>query len=108
MDNKMGVRRGTRIPCEIPITLTSADPAHSFSEQCLIILVNAEERAAFVAAAGDGNPEIEHEVLSREDRPIRAKGVSRQGRDGAVCFCLAFLPILPTGFRRAGYCRKHC
>lgn len=71
-------------------------------------LVNAEERAAFVAAAGDGNPEIEHEVLSREDRPIRAKGVSRQGRDGAVCFCLAFLPILPTGFRRAGYCRKHC
>ncbi len=46
MDKKTGVRRGTRIPCEIPITLTSADPAHSFSEQCLIILVNPQGCAA--------------------------------------------------------------
>jgi len=42
MDKKTGVRRGTRIPCEIPITLTSAGPAHSFSEPCLIILVNPQ------------------------------------------------------------------
>ena len=38
--NKGAVRAGTRIPCEIPITLTSVDPAHPFSEPCLIILVN--------------------------------------------------------------------
>ena len=35
-------RSGTRIPCEIPITLTSVDPAHPFSEPCLIILVNPQ------------------------------------------------------------------
>ncbi len=40
--NKAGVRRGTRISCEIPITLTGLDPAHPFSEPCLIILVNPQ------------------------------------------------------------------
>ncbi len=35
-------RSGTRIPCEIPITLTSVDPAYPFSEPCLIILVNPQ------------------------------------------------------------------
>lgn len=42
MAEKTGVRRGTRMPCEIPITLTSLDPAHPFSEPCLIILVNPQ------------------------------------------------------------------
>jgi hypothetical protein len=46
MDKKTGVRRGTRIPCEIPITLTSAGPAYSFPEPCLIILVNPQGCAA--------------------------------------------------------------
>jgi hypothetical protein len=46
MAKKTGVRRGTRISCEIPITLTSADPAHTFSEPCLIILVNPQGCAA--------------------------------------------------------------
>jgi hypothetical protein len=46
MDTKTGVRRGTRIPCEIPITLASADPARSFSEPCVIILVNPQGCAA--------------------------------------------------------------
>ena len=40
--NKRAVRSGTRIPCEIPITLTSVDPAHPYSEPCLIILVNPQ------------------------------------------------------------------
>lgn len=33
-------RNGTRIPCAIPITLQGLDPAHPFSEQGEIILVN--------------------------------------------------------------------
>lgn len=37
---KRGVRSGTRIPCEIPITLTSLDSAHPFSETCQIVVVN--------------------------------------------------------------------
>ena len=40
--NQKAVRRGTRIPCEIPITLTSLDPIHPFSEPCLAILVNPQ------------------------------------------------------------------
>lgn len=42
MDKKTGVRCGTRIPCEVPITLAGVDPAHLFSEPCLIILVNPQ------------------------------------------------------------------
>ena len=42
IEKKTGVRRGTRIPCEIPITLTSLGPAQPFSDQCLVILVNPQ------------------------------------------------------------------
>jgi len=38
--NTIEVRAGTRIPCEIPITLTSLDAAHPFSEPGWIILAN--------------------------------------------------------------------
>jgi hypothetical protein len=44
--NKGSVRSGTRIPCEIPIILTSVDPTHAFSEPCVIILVNPQGCAA--------------------------------------------------------------
>jgi hypothetical protein len=33
-------RGGTRIPCEIPITLTSRDPQDQFSQPCVVILAN--------------------------------------------------------------------
>lgn len=33
-------RGGTRIPCEISVTLTSHDPRTPFSQQCLVILAN--------------------------------------------------------------------
>jgi len=44
--NKAGVRRGTRVSCEIPITLTSLDPAHPFSEPSQTLLVNPQGCAA--------------------------------------------------------------
>ena len=40
--NKAGIRGGTRIPCEIPVTLTSLDTAQPFADQCLVILVNPQ------------------------------------------------------------------
>src|ERR1700722_7880756 len=40
--NNSRVRSGTRIPCEIPITLISLDPTHPFSEPCFAILVNPQ------------------------------------------------------------------
>jgi hypothetical protein len=33
-------RGGTRIPCGIPVTLTSLDPSHPFTEPCQVILAN--------------------------------------------------------------------
>jgi hypothetical protein len=36
------VRRSTRIPCQIAVTLTSLDSSHSFSEDAVIILVNLQ------------------------------------------------------------------
>ena len=39
---KSALRRGTRTPCEIPVTLTSLDPAEPLSETCLVILVNPQ------------------------------------------------------------------
>lgn len=46
MAKNTGVRRGTRIPCEIPITLTTLDTIYPFSEPCLIILANPQGCAA--------------------------------------------------------------
>ena len=45
-DKKASLRRGTRIPCEIPIRLTSLDPAQPFSGACWVILVNPQGCAA--------------------------------------------------------------
>jgi len=38
--NKTQARGGTRIPCEIPVKLTSLDLDHPFSEPCHVVLVN--------------------------------------------------------------------
>jgi|SRR5579863_1799646 len=46
LPNKGSVPRSTRIRCEIPITLTSLDPVHPFSELCLTLLVNPQGCAA--------------------------------------------------------------
>jgi hypothetical protein len=43
------VRRGTRIACELTITLTSLDPMHSFFGECTAILVNPAGCAAKIA-----------------------------------------------------------
>lgn len=44
--NKKVVRGGTRIPCEISITLTSRDGVRPFSGPCQIVLVNQQGCAA--------------------------------------------------------------
>jgi hypothetical protein len=44
--SKSHVRSGTRISCEIRISLTSLDLAHSCSEPCLTVLVNPQGCAA--------------------------------------------------------------
>lgn len=46
VSEKVQARCGTRVPCEIPITLTSVDPTHPFSESCVVILVNPQGCAA--------------------------------------------------------------
>jgi len=44
--NKTEVRRGTRIRCEISVTLVNLDPLHPFSQSCQILLVNLNGCAA--------------------------------------------------------------
>jgi hypothetical protein len=44
--NQKSIRRGTRISVEVPITLSSRDAAHPFSEPCLTVLVNPQGCAA--------------------------------------------------------------
>src|SRR5690242_138292 len=39
-------RGGTRMPCEIPVTLTSLDPRQPFSQPCHVILANLRGGAA--------------------------------------------------------------
>jgi hypothetical protein len=39
-------RSGTRIPCEIPVTLTSLEPNRLFADSCLVVLVNPQGCAA--------------------------------------------------------------
>jgi putative flippase GtrA len=38
----MQTRSGTRVPCEIPVALTGVDSTRSFSESCVVILVNPQ------------------------------------------------------------------
>ena len=40
------VRGGTRVPCDIPVTLTSVDPRDPFSQSCHVILANLRGCAA--------------------------------------------------------------
>jgi hypothetical protein len=35
-------RRGTRIPCNFQLTLSSLDTAHPFAEPCLVVVINPQ------------------------------------------------------------------
>ena len=43
---KKTARSGTRVPCEIPVKLTSLEPTLSFADSCLVVLVNPQGCAA--------------------------------------------------------------
>lgn len=45
-DKNASLRRGTRVPCEIPVTLTVPYLSQPFSGECLVILVNPQGCAA--------------------------------------------------------------
>ena len=46
MQTTSSVRNGTRIPCNIPVTIASVEPANCFSERSVVILVNPQGCAA--------------------------------------------------------------
>ena len=70
---KTPARRGTRVPCEINVTLISLDPVCQFSEQCQIILINPQGCAARsrhplqigTAVELDGLPALKTRVTAR-------------------------------------------
>jgi hypothetical protein len=68
-------RGGTRIPCEIPITLTSLDPRDQFSQPCVVILANLRG-----CAVRSPRPVHSGTIVRIEDlpakRPVEARVVS--------------------------------
>jgi hypothetical protein len=69
---RVAPRQGTRIPCEIPITLTSLDPAYPFSAACQIVLVNPHG-----CAARFRHPVEVGTVVKLEGLPTRTKVTAR-------------------------------
>ena len=65
-------RGGTRIPCEIPIILTSLDPRDPFSEPCKIILANLGG-----CAARSPRPVQTGTVVHLNGLPTRSKVAAR-------------------------------
>jgi len=70
--NKSHLRRGTRISFEIPITLSSLDPAHPFSEPSQTVLVNPQG-----CAARFGRPLEIGAALQLEGLPTRTTVIAR-------------------------------
>lgn len=65
-------RRGTRVSCEIPITLTRLDAVHLFSEPCVLILVNPQGCAARFAL-----PLTVGAAVQLEGLPVKRKVTAR-------------------------------
>ena len=72
--NRTHGRCGTRIPCEIPITLVNLDPLHPFSEPCQILLVNLNGCAARATRPVEIGTAVELQGLPT--RPITAQVVT--------------------------------
>lgn len=65
-------RRGTRVSCEIPITLTRLDAVHPFSGPCVLILVNPQGCAARFAL-----PLTVGAAVQLEGLPVKRKVTAR-------------------------------
>ncbi len=68
-------RGGTRIPCEIPITLTSLDPRDQFSQPCVIILANLRGCAVRSPRPVPAGTTVRLEDLPAK-KPVQARVVS--------------------------------
>ena len=58
------IRRSTRLPLEVPLLVTSLDPADPFSEQCNTILVNAHGCGMIVPRALAHGFRVQLEIVS--------------------------------------------
>ena len=74
-DKKAGLRRATRILCEIPVTLASLDPSRPFSGECLVILVNPQGCVARFGRPLEIGATVRFEVL-RPGRNVTARVVN--------------------------------
>src|ERR1700690_3613340 len=58
------IRRSTRLPLEVPVQITSLDPALSFSERCNTTLVNAHGCGVISPRALQMNLPVRLEIIS--------------------------------------------
>jgi len=68
-------RGGTRIPCEIPVLLTSKDPGEPFRQPCHVILANLRGCAARSPRPVRPGTEVQLDDLPVQ-RPVPAKVVN--------------------------------
>ena len=69
---KKASRGGTRVPCEIPVVLTSLDPQHPFSRPCQVILANMGG-----CAVRSPQPLLIGTVVHLNDLPMKKEVVAR-------------------------------
>ena len=60
-------RSGTRVPCQIPATLSSLDPSRPYSEPCQIVLVNPQGSAARVGRSVEVGSAVQLEGLAAKN-----------------------------------------
>jgi len=60
------IRRSTRLPLEVPVLVTSLDPARPFSEQCNTTLVNAHGCGLIVSRALVNGTPVRLEIVSAQ------------------------------------------
>lgn len=68
-------RCGTRVPCQIPATLTSVDSGRPFSEPCQIVLVNPQGCAVRVGRSVEIGSAVQLEGLVAKN-PVTAHVVN--------------------------------
>jgi hypothetical protein len=75
-------RRSTRIRAQIPLRITSADPAVNFSEQCYTLVVNTQGCGVRLGRAAEVGLPVEIETITGHKFPARVANCVSLGSDG--------------------------
>ena len=89
-------RRGTRIPCEIPARLIGLNPERTFSDSCLVVLINPYGCAARFPFRIDVGSDVRLEGLPAANSAV-ARVISCISFGATEKFCLLGLALTEPG-----------